>query len=193
MTRFLNRTRSPQGFSLLETLLTLCILAIVGGMGTAQLATVRRQMQGDGAMRLVMTQLTTAREMAVTQRRNMEIKFIQPNPGFHGLQVIRHEVPIGTTTLITVYFEGSAQFALPSGGDTPDGFGVSAPITFPSSATTLTFSSEGTLIDTAGNPVNGSIFLAISNVVPAQRAVTVMGSTGRIRGYKWVGGAWKRV
>ena len=76
-------------------------------MGTAQIVTVRRSMQGDGAMRLVMSQLNMAREMAVTQRRNMEIKFVGTNwvP-----QVVRHEVPAGPTTLSSVAFEGNAPF-----------------------------------------------------------------------------------
>ena len=188
MTRFLNRARSQRGFSLLEMLATLAIAGVVGGMATAQMASVRRSMQGDGAMRLLMDQLT-AREMAVTQRRNMEIKFV----GTNWVQVIRHEVPAGTTTLASVAFEGKVQYALlPSIGDTPDGFGTANGVAF-GVTTSLTFNSDGTLVDDAGNPINGTVFLAVANVTQSQRAVTVMGSTGRVRGYKWTGSGWNRV
>ena len=84
-------------------------------------------MKGDGAMRLVMSQLTQAREMAITQRRTMELKFVG-GAGGNWLQVVRHEVPgTGTTTLSSVAFEGNVGYRLISSvtTDTPDGFGVS--------------------------------------------------------------------
>jgi hypothetical protein len=61
------------------------------------------------------------------------------------------------------------------------------------------FNTDGTLIDTNGSPVNGSIFLSIFNQTGSTRAVTVLGATGRVRGYKWVSGpnnvngSWVRV
>jgi Tfp pilus assembly protein FimT len=158
-------------------------------MATAQMAGARRAMQGDGAMRLLMGQLALAREMAVTQRRNMEIRFVSTN----WVQIVRHEVPAGTTTLASSVFEGNVQFSLlPGVADTPDGFGTANGIAF-GVATTLTFNTDGTLVDNAGNPINGTVFLAIANIKQSQRAVTVMGSTGRVRGYKWTGAGWNRV
>jgi Tfp pilus assembly protein FimT len=176
--------------SLIEMLLVVGIMGVIGAMGTAQITTVRRSMQGDGAMRLVMSQLNTAREMAVTQRRNMEIKFV----GTNWMQIVRHEVPAGTTTLTSVAFEGNVTYKLiPSvTTDTPDAFGNGSALAF-GTATTFTFSSDGTLIDNSGNPLNGTVFLAVVNVVRSQRAVTVLGGTGRVRGYKWTGFGWNRV
>ena len=190
MTRLLDRTRSQRGVTLIEMLIVLAILGVVGAMGTAQIATVRRATQGDGAMRLVMSQLNMAREMAVTQRRNMEIKFV----GTNWMQIVRHEVPAGTTTLTSVVFEGNVIYLLVPTitTDTPDGFGKSSALAF-GAATTFTFSSDGTLIDNAGSPLNGTIFLAVVNVPQSQRAVTVLGGTGRVRGYKWSGAGWNRV
>ena len=110
MTRLLDRARSERGLSLVELLLIVGIMGIVGAMGTAQIANVRRSMQGDGAMRLVMTELNTARELAVTQRRNMEIKFV----GSNWIQIIRHEVPAGLTTVSSRAFEGNVTYRLRS-------------------------------------------------------------------------------
>lgn len=192
MKSFLDRARSQRGFSLLEMMSVLVIMAVVGGMATAQMATARRAMQGDSAMRLLMGQLTLAREMAVTQRRNMEIKFV----GVNWVQIIRHEVPACpacTTTLASVVFEGNVQYALlPNISDTPDGFGTGPGVAF-GIASTFTFNSDGTLVDNSGNPINGTVFLSIANITQSQRAVTVMGSTGRVRGYKWTGSGWNRV
>ena len=191
MSSLLERTRSQRGLTLVELLLVVGIMGIVGAMGTAQIATVRRSMQGDGAMRLVMSQLNIAREMAVTQRRTMEIKFV----GTNWLQIVRHEVPAGLTTLSSVAFEGNVTYKLiPTiTQDTPDTFGrTGAPLAF-GTATTFTFSTDGTLIDNSGNPLNGTIFLAVVNVDRSQRAVTIMGGTGRVRGFKWNGFGWTRV
>jgi prepilin-type N-terminal cleavage/methylation domain-containing protein len=189
MTRFIHRARSQRGFSLLEIMAVLAIMGIVGGMATASMTSSRRAMQGDGAMRLLMGELALAREMAVTQRRDMQIKFV----GTNWVQVIRQEIPAGTKVLESVYFEGNVQFALiPGIGDTPDGFGTANGVAF-GLTQSLTFNTEGTLVDDAGNPINGTVFLSIANIKQSQRAVTVMGSTGRVRGYKWTGTGWNRV
>jgi Tfp pilus assembly protein FimT len=170
--------------TLIEMLLVVAVMGVIGAMGTAQIASVRRSMQGDGAMRLVMNQLNIAREMAVTQRRMMEIKFVSTN----WMQIVRHNIPGNTPEILSsVAFEGNVTYKLVPTvtTDTPDTFGTSsAPLSF-GTATTFTFSSDGTLIDQSGNPLNGTIFLAVVNVEQSQRAVTIMGGTGRVRGYKW--------
>jgi len=194
MTNSRGRASSQQGFSLLETMVTLTIAAIVGGMATANLVAARRAIQGDGAMRMVMTQLNTAREMAITQRRLMEVQFA----GGNIVRVVRHETPgNATTTVATAILESRAQFALtPNVPDTPDAFGTAAPVSF-GLAQAVMFNTDGTLIDTNGSPVNGSVFLAITGQPESTRAVTVLGSTGRVRGYKWIVnggiGTWVRV
>jgi hypothetical protein len=61
------------------------------------------------------------------------------------------------------------------------------------------FSTSGSLVGTTGssgfstvgnnNPVNASIFTGIAGQPNTARAVTVMGTTGRVRSYSWTGGA----
>jgi len=190
MTTFLTRTRSQTGASLLEMMLTVAIMAIVGGMATARLSSARRAIQSDGAMRVVMTELNTAREMAMTQRRNIEVQFV----GGNWVRVIRHEAPGAVTTVLrSVALESNATFSLAAGvPDTPDAFGNAAAVAF-GAAQTVMFGTDGMLIDGSGNPANGSVFLTIANMPLSARAVTVLGATGRVRGYKWYGTGWIRV
>ncbi len=190
MTRFLKRARSHAGFTLVEMMVTLSISAIVGGMATARLTDVRRTIQSDGAMRAVMSEMNTARDMAVTQRRNMEVQFT----GGSWIRVIRHEAPgIVTTALRGVALESNARFGLTVGvPDTPDAFGNLNPVSF-GAAQSVMFSTDGTLIDENGNPLNGTVFLTIDGQQVSARAVTVLGATGRIRGYRWFGGVWTRM
>jgi len=189
MKTIVHQARWERGITLLDTMVTMSVMAIVGSMATMQIGTVSRAMKGDGAMRVVMAQLNIAREMAITQRRNMEVQF----NGDNWVQIIRNEVPTGTTVVANFPLEGNAKYSLvPGVVDTPDGFGNSAAISF-GSATRIMFGPSGALIDANGSPINGTVFLTVSNFKESFRAVTVMGATGRVRGYRWNGAVWTRV
>lgn len=169
-------------------MLVICVIGIIAAMATFQVDSLRPGLQGDGAMRVVMGELNTARETAITQRRSMLITFV----GTNMLRVTRIDVPNGTTVLREVYFESGVQYGLIAGvTDTPDAFGNGGATSF-GAAAAISFSSEGSLVDGAGAPVNGTIFLTIPGVARSFRAVTVQGSTGRVRGYKWSGAQWMR-
>ena len=165
-------------------------MGVVGAMAGLSIIESKPTLQADGAMRGVLSQLRTARELAISERRCMRVSFIDTS----AIRVIREEVPgPGTTTLSTVGLESGAEFDRVSGvPDTPDGFGAAAAIDF-GTVTTIKFSPDGMLVDQDGNAVNGTVFIALPGVARSARAVTVLGSTGRIRGYRWDGRAWKLV
>jgi prepilin-type N-terminal cleavage/methylation domain-containing protein len=193
MTNSSRQLSNERGVSLTEMMLTLAVAAIVTGMAAALTADSRRGSQGDGAMRLVMAELNTARETAMTQRRLVEVQFL----GGMWIKTIRHELDNSTTVLHTVALEGNMQFSLvPNVPDTPDLFGNNAAVAF-GAAQLIQFNGDGALIDSGGTPVNGTVFLSFAQKAISYRAVTVLGSTGRVRGYKWIsnqnGSGWSRV
>src|SRR5688572_5764576 len=171
-------------------MVVMSIVGILGSMTVFQYLAARPGMQADGAMRTVMAELNAARETAVAQRREVEVEFV----GLSGIKVTRIDDrtpnPDTTTLLRNVSFEASLEFGLVAGaGDTPDGFGNTS-----ASPDKITFSSEGTVVDSSGTPVNRTVFLTAPNAEQAFRAVTILGSTGRVRAYRWAGGArWMRV
>jgi prepilin-type N-terminal cleavage/methylation domain-containing protein len=195
----MHRLRDERGISLIEMMV---VVAIVGGlisMTVMQIGAVRPGFQADGAMRVVMAQLNFARETAISQRRRVELTFTDGS----WVRVIRHELTNNDTTVLQeVPFEGGVQFGLaPQVPDTPDEFGYTQPINF-GQANRYMFNTEGMFVDTAGNPLNGTVFLLIPTggagggptYQPGSvRAVTVLGSTGRVRGFRWDGGQWRRV
>jgi type II secretory pathway pseudopilin PulG len=176
------------GYSLVETLLVVGIMSVIGGMATMQIAIARPAMKGDSAMRVVMAQMRTARELAITQRRYVRIAFTTPST----VAITREEVPgPSTTSLGSTQLEGGVGFTLLSTvPDTPDAFGKNSAVDF-GSVVNVKFTPDGTLVNQDGSTVNGTVFLAIPSQVQSARAVTVLGSTGRIRGYRWDGRQWK--
>ena len=177
------------GYSLIELMLVVATMGVVTAMAALQIGSSRVGLNGDGAMRVVLSQLNQARELAITQRRNMRLTFTGTTT-----TVTREEVPGPTlTTLSSVPFEGSLQFVLVSGlPDTPDAFGNSSAVAF-GTATEVKFSPDGTLVDQNGATLNGTVFVALPNQKLSARAVTVFGSTGRVRAFRWDGASWKAV
>lgn len=190
MTKAEQRRASEAGFNLIEMMFVLGLMGVLSSMAVLQMNTSRPGLKGDGGMRVLLSQLNQAREMAITQRRNMRLVFDAGNR----VQIQREEIPGGAlTTLSSVLFEGGVQYTLVSGvPDTPDTFGASSAVAF-GVATEVKFSPEGKLINQSGAWLNGSLFLAIPNQKLSARAVTILGSTGRVRAYRWDGSKWQLV
>jgi prepilin-type N-terminal cleavage/methylation domain-containing protein len=175
------------GFTLIEVMAVLSVLSILSAMAALQISAARPAMIGDAGMRLVMSQLTYARDTAIAQRRQVEITF----PSNNAIRITRHDIPTPNTTVLqTVPLESGMQFGLLAGAsDTPDAFGNGSATDFQNAATIL-FGTDGELIDQTGAPVNGTVFLMFAGQAQSFRSVTILGSTGRVRGYRWTGSQW---
>jgi type II secretory pathway pseudopilin PulG len=187
------QTRAAErGYSVVELIFVMGVMTVLASMAAFQIGQSRPAALGDGALRVVIAQMNAARELAITQRRNMRLTFSNGK-----VDIIRENIPGAPTTISSVLFEGGVVFTTVSGlPDTPDGFGNSSAVVFPTAIGTppeVKFSPEGTFINQDGLTLNGSIFVALPNQKMSARAVTIMGTTGRIRGYRWNGGAWKPV
>jgi Tfp pilus assembly protein FimT len=174
------------GFSLVETAILLSLMTIVAGIALVNMPGILPGMRANAAMNQTVAQLRAGRELAVAQRRNIELRFV----GNNQIQLVRRDVPAGTTLLSTVELENNVQFLLFGGiPDTPDSFGNSSAVDF-SGAATLVYLSDGTLVDGQGDPLSGSVFLGLPNRPETARAVTILGATGRVRGYQWTRTSW---
>jgi prepilin-type N-terminal cleavage/methylation domain-containing protein len=184
------RRRAEHGYSLIELMIVVGIMGVVTGIAVLQIGSERQALAGDGAMRVVLSQLNQARELAITQRRNMRLSFT----GTSVVQIVREEVPGPTlTTLSQIPFEGGLQFLTVAGlPDTPDAFGNATAVSF-AAAAQIKFTPNGTLVDQNGNLLNGTVFVALAGQMMSARAVTIFGSTGRVRAFRWDGNTWRRV
>jgi len=191
-------SRRERGFSILElSVVTIIILAITA-MALIQIGPSLQSARSDNAVRVVAAQLRQAREYAIDNRRYVQISFptVSSQPQIVITQMNTVTPGGGTTNpvLSTVYLPATIQYTLLSGmPDTPDGFGNGSATAFKIEGTSTVptgsyyFQSDGELIDSTTNlPIDGTIFLGASGNTSSARAVTLMGSTGRIRGWKGI-------
>ncbi len=178
---------SQGGFALPEILIVLALMAVVMGIGFGSFSNEMATVQGDADMNIVYWQLKLAREIAINQRRSVEVVFSPPN----FISLVRHDFPNGTTLVSTAVLEHRTTFMLfPGVPDTPDGFGDPTAISF-GTAQQMMFTADGLFVDQGGNPVNGSIFIGEANKPLSARAVTVFAATAGIRTYRWTGSSWR--
>ena len=180
VTRWRASVSSDRGFTLIETVMVVAIGLILMAVTTVSVDRVVETTRGDSALYSVMSELRTARDLAINRRRSIQVQFVKPNE----IRMTRFEIPSGTTTLDGSFLEGHVQFLMyPGVSDTPDGFGNSDAVDF--GGFDPLFIADGTMVDTSDATLSGTVFLAIPDQPGSVRAVTVFGGTGQVRGYTY--------
>lgn len=185
---------------MVELLVTIAIIGIVTGIAVFTFTNALPTMRADSAMQLLAAQLRQAREIAIDQRRNILVTF----QGIGEVLTVRQNLDITTTpptvtstTTLSDYILNPNQmvYKVISGvPDTPDAFGNSTAVSFncgsPPLPCTITFQSDGSVVDHTGAYINGTVFLGYMSNPMSARAVTIFGTTGRIKGYRYNGKVW---
>lgn len=176
---------SSAGLSLVEALIIVSVAGVMMAVAVPSVSTAIVDARANAAMRAVQGHLRVSREEAMKARRVVEVQFT----GDSQLRSVR----LGDTSnvLATTVLESNMRFQLTAGvPDTPDAFGQAAALDF-GGPTTVYFQPDGSLTDDAGLPVSGTVYLGTPGRVLSARAVTVLGPTGRVEGYRWDGVAWR--
>jgi prepilin-type N-terminal cleavage/methylation domain-containing protein len=185
--RGLSLSRTTAGFTLIELMLVIGLIGVMSAIAVMVMPTALRAAKADSGATRVVSALRTAREQAISQRRNIRVAFNAPNE----IVVSRVNVPgPGTTEINTVWLEDGVTFQVYAGvPDTPDAFGNATAASFDGAAS-IAFTSEGGFVDQNGDSVNGTLFLGRHNDPTSARAVTIFGPTALIRQWRWNGRAW---
>jgi prepilin-type N-terminal cleavage/methylation domain-containing protein len=185
------RARLEQGFSLIEVLATIAIIGIVSGMSYFAFANVLPGIRSDSALQVLVAQIRQARQFSVDQRRNVNVTFQGTR------EIVTNRVNLDASlTLLSDYFlpYGMVYKVFTGVPDTPDGWDpLLTLVKFNACATlpcTITFQSDGSVLDAASNFVNGTVLIGSAGKANTARAVTILGATGRIKGYRWSGTQW---
>jgi prepilin-type N-terminal cleavage/methylation domain-containing protein len=195
-----------RGFSMIEICVVITLILIISAMAIMALQPSLQDSRFDTAMRQVIDQLRQAREYSIANRRYVQVTFptvvVAGNPQYQVVMTERNAPPYGPVgagadvILSTTPIEAPAQFFRdPAVPDTPDAFGNTSAIEFeaqnPGPIGGMLFQSDGELVDgLTFQPINGTVSLGLTGLTTANRAITVLGSTGRVRGWKYNGTAW---
>jgi prepilin-type N-terminal cleavage/methylation domain-containing protein len=184
---------NADGFSLAELLITVGIIGVVMVTAIAVVPNMMAAARADGGSAIVVNTFRLARDRAIGERRNMSVVFV----GLNRIQINREEIGSPTpppTTVIDVFLANGQQFQMfTATGDTLDLFGLTnSPLAFGAGTTTaaIMFTSEGTLVDSGGEPINGTVFLGTPSDIASARAVTIFGPTALVRSWRWDGMKW---
>jgi len=184
---------------MIELTVVISLATIISVMAIISLQPAVLNAKCDAAMKQVVDQIRQAREYAIAHRRYVQISFPTVNnrpeivitqmntltPGAGGVNPV----------LSTVIIEGPAvYYVMPGVGDTPDAYGNGGPIYFEGIVNGpvggMLFQSDGEMVDgTTFLPINGSVFMGIAGTKPSARAITVLGTTGRVHAWKSTGTA----
>ena len=184
--------RSEAGFNIIELAFTLAIICIVMVVVFEAYANAYPAFRASSSMQLLQTQLRQAREVAIDQRRSVQVTF----QGTAELVAVVQGINGASNTTIYDYFlpEGLKYVLLSGVPDTPDAYGNSYAVNYACPSHTLpctiTFQSDGSVLDGSNGSTNGSIFIGITGQIQTARAVTILSATGRIHGWSYNGTAW---
>jgi prepilin-type N-terminal cleavage/methylation domain-containing protein len=182
---------AASGFTLLETLVVVAVVGVLAATAIPITDSFVRSARADSSVAAAMTAIDMAHDRAVSERRNFVLTFV----GTNRIRLDRQEIDaagtvIGNTTVEEFVLENGQEFVRFSGvPDTPDAFGATGAQSFTGLAPVM-FTSDGSLVDSNGDVVNGSIFFGIPNQPATARGVTIFGVTGLTRIWKWRGSQW---
>jgi type II secretory pathway pseudopilin PulG len=192
-----NRER---GFSMIEMSVTIILMMIISAVAVFMMQPALQNAKCDAIMKQVVDQIRQARQYAIANRRYVQITFPtvgnQPEVVITQMNTLTPGAGAVNPVLSTVVLEGPSQYyVVPGLPDTPDAYGNNGPIFFGGviggPVGGMIFQSDGELVSgTTFLPINGSVFMGIQGQRTTARAVTVLGTTGRVHAWKGGSGAW---
>jgi prepilin-type N-terminal cleavage/methylation domain-containing protein len=202
------RTNGAGGFSLVELMIVLSLFLIVAGMTFMALQPALRDARATQAFDRVLMQLRVARQRAIAERKQYIVCFgiaapmgaLTPMgaPNARSVQMFRWDAGTALSAAVQIsanQLPTDIQFqtvlGIPTSPSTvPDGFGNgTTAIDFDQGVgagikNQVLFMPDGSAHDTNGSWNNGIIYVGRTSDLYSSRAVTLYGTTGRIRGWR---------
>ena len=179
---------SARGFTLIESMIVVAIVLVASGIFFISIQPALRQARLNNAYNSVLATMRRARETAIAERRVYMVTFTAPRT-----MTITQSATGTVTNTFTLPSDISfdAEPGIPNtAATTPDHFGTgNLAIDFDQgvtlgSKTTVYFQPDGSAQDANSNVNNGVVYIARNGDLLSSRAITLWGSTGRIRGWR---------
>ena len=204
--------RRQAGFSMIELLLVIAIIAIMSGIAVISARYLLPEMRANQAAYQVAGSMREARMLAMSGNINVCMEFPADDRIRIGIWNINAGVSscddiTATATLPAWVLDPSVTLEHghvflwnDSLTEAEPGLGAGSSIIFGGTAVTpgdtplkrrFVFTADGFLTEyfDLNNPINGTIYIGHPNSELA-RAVTILGATGRIHSLRWKNGAW---
>jgi len=194
------RSPNDRGFSLLEMLVAIAISLTLAGITVMAFVPVMKTQSVTTAYNYTLTTLRRARDQASGDMRTYVVTFTTPGTITVQQSVSTSgtcQIPATGSVLITTVLPSDITFHVEPGvptsntvaPTTPDQFGTAGyAIDFDEPNTpgtaTICFNPDGTATDALGNINNGVVYLGRPGDLYSSRAITLWGSTGRLRGWR---------
>jgi len=187
-------SRKIRGFSLLEMMIVIAIGMTVAGISVMSLMPMLQETHIDQAYDTTLSVLRNSRNLAVSTSNRYIVTFTAP--GTITVQSWLYSAPplVSPPPVFVASYTlpPDIQFAVQPGfpAAAPDGFGTGVvPIDFDQnlglgSQNYVIFMPDGSSQDTLGNYNSGIVYITRTNDYYRSRALTVWGTTGRIRGWR---------
>jgi prepilin-type N-terminal cleavage/methylation domain-containing protein len=187
-------SRRMRGFSLVELMVVIAIVLVVSAFSIMAIQPSLRQNDVTSAYNQTLMAMRQARDTSVAQRQIYFVTLsnaVVPNTititqGSTGNVTATYSLPT-RVAFVAVGGIPISQAAFPT---TPDGFGVGGTaIDFDQGIVggvknVIYFYPDGSAQDAVGNINNGVVYVAMPGLVNTSRAITVWGTTGRLRGWR---------
>lgn len=197
------RSSLGRGFSLLELLITISIGMTMAAVTFIALKPLFQANQVDIAYDTTISAIRNYRNLSISQSKRYILTFTPPatiTVQYWGVAVPVSPAPV---TVATYTLPPDIQFAVQPGfpAAAPDGLGSGGTaIDFDQgmglgSQDYIMFMPDGSSQDTLGNYNSGIVYLTRPGDLYSSRAITVFGTTGRVRGwrlYNNIGNTWKQ-
>jgi prepilin-type N-terminal cleavage/methylation domain-containing protein len=180
-----------RGFSLLELLIVISIGLTMAGVTFMALMPLFKSNHVDQAYDTTLSVIRNYRNLSITQSKRYIVIFTPPQTitvQYWGVGVPVSPAPV---TVATYTLPPDIQFAVQAGfpNPGPDNFGTGATaVTVNNCALVaqncLIFYPDGSAQDDLGNFNSGVVYLSRANDMYSSRALSVFGTTGRIRGWR---------
>jgi len=193
------KSTTNRGFTLLEMLITIAIGLIMAGVTFMTLMPSLKMNHVNSAYDTTLSVIRNYRNLSITQSKRYILTFTAPGTitvQYWGVGVPVSPAPV---TVATFTLPPDIQFAVQAGfpNPGPDGFGTGTTAnTFNNCVlvgqSCLIFYPDGSAQDDLGNFNNGVIYMTRPGDLYSSRAVSVFGTTGRVRGWRLLqtGNTW---
>ncbi len=172
----------------MEILMVTSLVAVVGAFSMMIIGPALEARNVEMAVRTVSTQMSRARQFSVDARRRTRVTFTPP-----GTITVDEQAPLSQggawTQVSTVELPGDMELEIDGVAISPgpEGFATSQVANF-SGYSEIFFMPNGSAVTSAGILTNGVVYVAQPSKVETTRAVTLFGSTGRVKRYQYTTG-----